>query len=199
MARVLVVDDDPVTLDLLREVANDAMDEFAQGEHVGHPVLWELKRAELLESLLSFPVLSYVAWLGGTARPTSGVARLRLVPIETVPTGAHQQALWGGSGAEDERAHRALARVQTLLGHGSVLVPAVQGGRGPGQRTRLTSWGEDPEPIRSPEQPWPGRIPAPVPTVLIDPPRPVSAAVQMPVACECRQGGLVVLESHFQH
>ena len=112
-------------------------------------------------------------WLGGTARPTSGVARLRLVPIETVPTGAHQQALGGGSGAEDERAHRALARVQTLLGHGSVLVPAVQGGRGPGQRTRLTSWGDDPEPIRSPEQPWPGRIPAPVPTVLIDPPRPV--------------------------
>ena len=112
-------------------------------------------------------------WLGGAARPNSGVARLRLVPIETVPTGAHQQALWGGSGAEDERAHRALARVQTLLGHGSVLVPAVQGGRGPGQRTRLTSWGDDPEPIRSPEQPWPGRIPAPVPTVLIDPPRPV--------------------------
>jgi len=27
----------------------------------------------------------------------------------------------------------------------------------------------------------------------MDPPRPVSAAVQMAVACECRQGGLVVL------
>ncbi|HEY7814878.1 MAG TPA: DNA polymerase Y family protein, partial [Nakamurella sp.] len=112
-------------------------------------------------------------WLGSAARPTSGVARLRLVPIETVPTGAHQQALWGGSGAADERAHRALARVQTLLGHGSVLVPTVQGGRGPGQRTRLTPWGDDPEPRRPPGQPWPGRIPAPVPTVLIDPPRPI--------------------------
>jgi protein ImuB len=112
-------------------------------------------------------------WLAGANRPTGGVARLRLVPIETVPTGAHQQALWGGSGAEDERAHRALARVQTLLGHGSVLTAAVQGGRGPGQCTRFTPWGDDPEPTRSPQQPWPGRMPAPSPTVLIDPPRPV--------------------------
>src|SRR6185312_5614790 len=112
-------------------------------------------------------------WRTRSDRPTGGISRLRLVPIETVPTGAHQQSLWGGSGAEDERAHRALARVQTLLGHGSVLVPVVQGGRGPGQRTRLTPWGDDPEPIRPPGQPWPGRIPAPVPTVLIDPPRPI--------------------------
>jgi hypothetical protein len=35
--------------------------------------------------------------------------------------------------------------------------------------------------------------------VGMDPPRPVTAAVQMPFACECRQGELVVLESHFQH
>ena len=40
-------------LALLREVANEAMDEFARTEHVGHPALWELKRAELLESLVA--------------------------------------------------------------------------------------------------------------------------------------------------
>ena len=105
------------------------------------------------------------------AGPTGGVTRLRLVPIETVPTGAHQQALWGGSGAEDERAHRALARVQTLLGHGSVLAPVLDGGRDPGQRTRLVPWGDEPVAVRSPEQPWPGALPAPAPSVLLDPPR----------------------------
>ncbi len=111
-------------------------------------------------------------WLAGPARPTGGVSRLRLVPIETVPTGAHQQSLWGGSGAEDERAHRALARVQTLLGHGSVLAPVLDGGRDPAQRTRLVPWGDEPEPVRSPQQPWPGMLPAPAPSVLLDPPRP---------------------------
>jgi protein ImuB len=99
------------------------------------------------------------------------VARLRLVPIETVPTGAHQQSLWGGSGAEDERAHRALARVQTLLGHGSVLAPVLDGGRDPAQRTRLVPWGDAPVAIGSPQQPWPGLLPAPAPSVLLDPPR----------------------------
>ena len=99
-----------------------------------------------------------------------------LVPVETVPTGIHQRALWGeyGSGGtgEDDRAVRALARVQTLLGHGSVLTPVLEGGRDPGQRTRMVAWGDEPVPLRSPEQPWPGQLPAPAPTVLLDPPRP---------------------------
>jgi protein ImuB len=114
-------------------------------------------------------------WLhgAGSPRPTGGVSRLRLVPIETVPTGTHQQSLWGTSGAQDERAHRALARVQTLLGHGSVLSPMLDGGRDPGQRTTLVAWGDDPEPHRPTDQPWPGRLPAPAPSVLLAQPRPV--------------------------
>jgi ATP-dependent helicase/nuclease subunit B len=40
-------------LALLREVAGEEMDAFAQEEHVGHRVLWELKRAELLETLVA--------------------------------------------------------------------------------------------------------------------------------------------------
>ncbi|HEY3715811.1 MAG TPA: DNA polymerase Y family protein [Jatrophihabitantaceae bacterium] len=113
-------------------------------------------------------------WLrGGEHPPSGGVTRLRLLPIETVPLGVHQQALWGGSGADDERAHRALARVQTLLGHGSVLTPMIDGGRDPLQRTRLVPWGDAPVPEHSPEHPWPGHLPAPAPSVLIDPPRPV--------------------------
>lgn len=111
-------------------------------------------------------------WLSGPHRPTAGVRRICLVPVETVPTGTHQQALWGGSGAHDERAARALARVQTLLGHGSVLTPVLEGGRDPGQRTRLVPWGDEPECVRAPDQPWPGQLPAPAPSVLLDPPRP---------------------------
>jgi protein ImuB len=111
-------------------------------------------------------------WLSGPHRPTSGVLRICLIPVETVPTGTHQQALWGGSGAHDERAARALARVQTLLGHGSVLTPVLEGGRDPAQRTRLVPWGDEPEPLRAPDQPWPGSLPAPAPSVLLDPPRP---------------------------
>ncbi|WP_371365038.1 DNA polymerase Y family protein [Jatrophihabitans sp. GAS493] len=127
--------------------------------------------------LSSIDVLDRIRWqLEGwmsTHGPNSGgVTRLCLVPLETVPTGAHQQALWGGSGANDERAHRALARVQTLLGHGSVLTAVVQGGRDPLQRTGMTAWGDEPTPLRSPEQPWPGHLPAPAPSVLFDPPRP---------------------------
>jgi protein ImuB len=111
-------------------------------------------------------------WLSGARRPTGGVARVRIVPIEVVPIGAHQQALWGGSGEQDERAARALARVQTLLGHGSVLTAVPAGGRDPGQRTELVPWGDEPVPTRSPQQPWPGRLPAPAPSVLLDPPQP---------------------------
>jgi protein ImuB len=110
-------------------------------------------------------------WLSRPSRPTGGITRIRLVPIETVPTGTHQQALWGGSGIEDERASRALARVQTLLGHGSVLGPVLDGGREPAQRTRLVPWGDEQAPARSPQRPWPGALPAPAPTVLLDPPR----------------------------
>ncbi len=76
-------------------------------------------------------------------RPTAGITRLRFVPIETVPSGTHQQALWGGAGVAGERAHRALARVQTMLGLGSVVVPVVEGGRGPIDRTQFVPWGED--------------------------------------------------------
>ncbi|HEX8767376.1 MAG TPA: hypothetical protein VF714_03345, partial [Jatrophihabitans sp.] len=114
-------------------------------------------------------------WLNRAAgepnAPSGPVSLLRLTPIETVPTGTHQRALWGGDGAVDERAQRALARVQTLLGHGSVLTPVLGDGRGPAQRTRLVPWGDDrgePSPA-----PWPGRLPSPAPSVLVDPPQPV--------------------------
>jgi protein ImuB len=125
-------------------------------------------------------------------RPTAGITRLRFVPIETVPSGTHQQALWGGAGEAGERAHRALARVQTMLGLGSVVVPVIEGGRGPSDRTQLVAWGEDRLVSREPTQPWPGRLPAPAPAVLVDPPALVQVLDEtgQPVVVTER-GGLV--------
>ena len=110
-------------------------------------------------------------WLSRPGRPTGGITRLRLVPIETVPTGAHQQSLWGGSGAEDERAHRALAaradaaRARLGAGAGARRRPRS----GPAHPARAL--GRRAGGVRSPEQPWPGALPAPAPSVLLDPPR----------------------------
>src|SRR5262249_54930041 len=74
------------------------------------------------------------------------------------------------------RANRAIARVQTMLGLGAVVQPVVAGGRGPAQRTELIPWGSSTEceerRIRSADQPWPGRLPSPVPSVVLDPPSP---------------------------
>jgi protein ImuB len=112
-------------------------------------------------------------WRTGPTPPTGGVDRLRLIPVESVPAGVNQEGLWGGTGARDERAHRAVARVQSLLGPSSVLLPVVAGGRLPAERSQLVPWGEDPAPERSVAEPWPGRLPAPAPSVLLDPPRPV--------------------------
>ena len=116
---------------------------------------------------------------------------MRLVPIETVPTGTHQQSLWGGSGSDDERAHRALARVQTLLGHGSVHTAILEGGRDPGQRTRLVPWGDELLPRRSTQPPWPGHLPAPAPSVLIDPPRPIEVLDEQGCAVTVTDRGAV--------
>jgi protein ImuB len=115
-------------------------------------------------------------WLHGSSdvsRVTAAISRLRIVPIETVPSGTHQQALWGGDGEAGERARRALARVQTMLGFDGVLAPAVVGGRGPAQRTQLLPWGEERTQSRRADEPWPGRLPAPAPSVVLDPPAPI--------------------------
>jgi protein ImuB len=53
-----------------------------------------------------------------------------------------------------------------------VLRPVLSGGRDPLSRTELVAWGDEPTPMHSPQQPWPGSIPAPAPSVLLDPPRP---------------------------
>lgn len=104
-------------------------------------------------------------------RPTAPVTLLRLEAIEVVTAGALQLPLWGGLGEEDRmRARRALVRVQGLLGPEAVQVPVLSGGRGPAERITLTPLGDEPVPQADPNRPWPGQLPEPSPTVLLDDP-----------------------------
>ena len=122
------------------------------------------------------------SWLhrGGSG----AVDRLLLVPEETVAAGALQLGLWGEVGEADERAGRALVRVQALLGPEAVVTAVLGGGRDPAERVRLVPWGDDradaaEAPGRGePDPPWPGRLPAPSPAVV--PPEPLPAELRDP-------------------
>jgi protein ImuB len=136
------------------------------------------------------------SWLVRGGR--GAVDRLRLVPEETVTAGALQLGLWGDVGEADERAGRALVRVQALLGPEAVVTAVLGGGRNPAEQVRLVPWGDDrgvsadlqqaveaatPGPVgvtprrraavREPPPPWPGRLPPPSPAVV--PPEPLPA------------------------
>lgn len=107
---------------------------------------------------------------GVPVRPTAGIDRLRLIPDGVVRHAGMQAGLWGETGVADERAHRALVRVQGLLGPDSVFTAVLGGGRGYADRVRLVPWGDERTPTRATEPPWPGRLPAPAPaTVLLEP------------------------------
>jgi protein ImuB len=99
-------------------------------------------------------------------RLTGGLTVLRLVPDEVVPDEGRQLRLWGGSSAADERAARAFARVQGLLGPDSVRTPVLIGGRRPGDLVSLVPWGDERVVPPTAQQPWPGRLPSPLPTVV---------------------------------
>lgn len=114
-------------------------------------------------------------WLtAGRSRGRGGVSRLELVPDEVVTAGGHQPGFWGGAAEADERARRAVARLQGLVGPGSVLVPEWQGGRAPSDRYRLVPADtvEPGERHRPGPEPWPGSLPAPSPAVVWPRPRP---------------------------
>jgi protein ImuB len=114
-------------------------------------------------------------WLTSHARPTAGILRLRLVPEEVVAHAGLQAGLWGEVGEAAARAHRALSRVQGLLGPEAVVTAVLGGGRSPTDRVRYVPWGDDRTPAGDPTQPWPGRLPAPAPAAVL--PHPLPAVV----------------------
>lgn len=115
------------------------------------------------------------------SRPSAGITLLRLIPEEVISGQALQRGLWGESGEADERAGRALVRVQGMLGPQAVLIGVLGGGRDPLDRVRLVPWGDDPTPARDADPPWPGRLPAPSPSRV--PVRPLPAEVLDDAGC----------------
>jgi protein ImuB len=123
-------------------------------------------------------------WLTGTGRasvlsgrlperPTAGIDRLRLIPDGLVRYAGMQPGLWGELGVADERAHRAMVRVQGLLGPESVFTAVLGGGRGYAERVHLIPWGDERIPDRA-DQPWPGRLPTPAPATVLPEPAPIT-------------------------
>ncbi len=101
------------------------------------------------------------------------VDAVRLIPEVTEPLGDHADSLFGGG--PDERVERGVARVQSIVGHESVVSVTVQGGRGPAERHLLTPWGERPLVARAAGLPWPGSLPPPAPATVY--PEPQQAMV----------------------
>lgn len=105
-----------------------------------------------------------------TGATTAGVAVLKLIPEEVVPADGRQLGFWGGDQAAHERADRALARVQGMLGYDAVVTAVVQGGRTPVEQVRFVPWGEPREEQLPSDAAWPGALPAPFPSRVFDPP-----------------------------
>lgn len=131
-------------------------------------------------------------WLSGSngrggarpARPTAGIIRLRLVPDGVLAQAGLQPGLWGETGEERERAHRALSRVQGILGPEAVVTAVLGGGRSPADQVRLVPWGDE----RLPARPGPPPLPAAEPS---RPPVPTGPAVPTEAAVPTGQFGPV--------
>jgi protein ImuB len=106
------------------------------------------------------------------SRPVT-LVRLGLTALDVAPAGAQQSGLWGAPSGSDLRAVRALERVQTIVGVDGVLTATVQGGRDAREQVHLQPWGQVAAPPRRADLPWPGRLPAPAPSTVLDAPLPV--------------------------
>ncbi len=147
-------------------------------------------------------------WYRSPERPTGPVTLIRLTPCVVSPADGRQLGMWGERSETDERAARALARVQGLLGAEAVTVPRLAGGRRPadtGRRVPLHTAAADASVAQNPsattanrskgkkgrgrkparraetgkvteaaDAPWPGRLPAPSPAVVLARSEPIT-------------------------
>ena len=80
-------------------------------------------------------------WPDDDSRAVSLVL-LSVTALDVAPAGAEQGRLWGGPSGGDLRAHRALDRVQGIVGGSGILVGMLQGGRDVRDQVHLRPWGE---------------------------------------------------------
>ena len=161
-----------------------AADEFIAGLGAVDLVCTELRvelvgdRGERSERVWLHPasfdaaaVVDRVRWqLGEEAEGLrSGVALVRISPAAVDAASHHRPAIFGS--APEERVHHALSRVQAMLGHRSVVTPAIGGGRWLSERQVLVPWGDRAVLAKERARPWPGSLPDPLPpTVFAEPP-----------------------------
>ena len=121
-------------------------------------------------------------WRAGKRTRASGrVSHIRLTVAETVPDEGRQLGFWGGQSEADERAERALQRVQTLVGFDSVTVGRLGSGRRFADLEQRLPFGtagaSDTAGARgvgaSDTAPWPGRLGAPAPAEVLAEPEPL--------------------------
>jgi len=144
--------------------------ETEHGEHIER--VWRAEGALTAAAIADRLRWQLDGWVGGSARhrPTAGISRLWITPDEVVPAGGRQLGFWGSDAATVDRASRAVARVQALLGVGSVAVPEWRGSRDPATQIALVEaeavdlTAERPGAHRDRVVgPWPGRLPTPSP------------------------------------
>lgn len=141
----------------------------------------ELSRLWTVESvLLPREVTDRVRWqLDGWLAGRSGVPPsaplhfLQLSAEELRGSLTTQEPLWGRPTHSALQAQRAIVRLQGMLGTEGVWLPVLQGGRDPRSRVRTVAWNDDPVALRRLDAPWPGRLPTPAPSTLLDEPREV--------------------------
>ncbi len=111
-------------------------------------------------------------WLNApaTVRPTGGLSLLILRPEDLISAGGRQLGFWGGETEADQRAGRAVARLEALVGPDNVQVAQWKGGREVADKVQLLPAGT----VDLAERtlglgavcPWPGQLPAPSPVQL---------------------------------
>ncbi len=101
---------------------------------------------------------------------SGGVTAIRLIPGDLRGDRGDQEGLWGER-KPDERLQKAIARLQGLLGVDEVQLPLLAGGRHPQERSAAIAWGAVPDGLPAREQPWPGALRGPAPTVVLRPPQ----------------------------
>jgi len=121
---------------------------------------------------------------------SAGISRVRIAPETVDQIGHHETGLWG-SGLEP-RIHHGLSRVQSMLGHGGVLVPTIEGGRTLQSRQRLTAWGDRSVAVRSAQRPWPGALPDPLPGTVFSHRHPVHVFAADGTAVSVDERGLLL-------
>jgi len=105
------------------------------------------------------------AWVEGSGIP-GGISRLLLAPGDRSDRG--RQLRLDDDASSEIETHRAMARVEALMGPDAVLGSRPQGGRDPGEQVQWYRWDEQPgPPARDPAAPWPGRIPPPAPSLVV--------------------------------